>query len=175
MDVTAGAIYVLRNPLDVVLSMTHHYGIDLDQAIARMANEGALTSEGEEHVPEFHSSWSTHVKSWTANPSSQLYVVRYEDLLLKPRKYFKQVSAFLGLKPPRERLERSIRNSSFKALKAQEEKGGFKEKSRHAQSFFREGKTEQWQEKLSDAQIRQIISDHREQMERFNYVPKDYA
>ncbi|MBD3668281.1 MAG: sulfotransferase domain-containing protein, partial [Kangiella sp.] len=38
MDVTAGGIYVLRNPLDVVLSMTHHFGEDIDGAIARMAN-----------------------------------------------------------------------------------------------------------------------------------------
>lgn len=175
MGVTAGAIYVLRNPLDVVISMTHHFGSDVDEAIYRLSNEGALTAPGLDHVPEFHSSWSAHVKSWTANPSPQLYVVRYEDLLQKPRKYFKQVATFLGLKPPRERLERAIRNSSFKALKAQEQKSGFQEKSEFAESFFREGKAEQWREKLTDAQIRQIISDHREQMERFNYIPKDYA
>lgn len=174
MDVTAGGIYVLRNPLDVVLSMTHHFGEDIDGAIARMANEGALTAAGPEHVPEFHSSWSRHVESWTGRPNPQLLVVRYEDLTLKPRKFFKQVSTFLGLKPSKERLERAIRNSSFKALKRQEETKGFKEKSEFAQSFFREGKTEQWREKLSEDQIRRIVSDHREQMERFGYVPKGY-
>ncbi len=174
MDVTAGAIYVLRNPLDVVLSMTHHFGEDVDGAIKRLANPGALTAAGPDHVPEFHSSWSRHVESWTARPNPQLLVVRYEDLTVKPRKYFKQVSTFLGLKPKAERLERAIRNSSFKALKRQEETTGFKEKSEFAQSFFREGKTEQWREKLTDAQIKQIVSDHREQMERFNYVPEGY-
>jgi len=174
MDATAGAIYVLRNPLDVVLSMTHHFGEDIDGAIKRLANAGALTAAGADHVPEFHSSWSRHVESWTAQPNPQLLVVRYEDLTAKPRKYFKQVSTFLGLKPKAERLERSIRNSSFKALKRQEEATGFKEKSEFAQSFFREGKTEQWREKLTEAQIKQIVSDHREQMERFNYVPEGY-
>jgi len=73
-----------------------------------------------------------------------------------------------------ERLERSIRNSSFKALKRQEEQKGFKEKSEFAQSFFREGKSEQWREALTEDQIKQIISDHREQMGRFDYIPEGY-
>ena len=175
MDVTAGGIYVLRNPLDVVISMTHHFGLTIDEAIIRMGNEGAVTELGDTHVPEFHSSWSGHVKSWTATPNPRLYVVRYEDLLQKPQKYFKQVVSFLGLKPPRDRLERAIRNSSFKALKAQEEEIGFKEKSKYAQAFFREGRTEQWREKLTPEQIRAIIDRHHAQMERFGYIPKDYA
>src|ERR1700752_534070 len=31
-SVTAGAIYVVRNPLDVAVSMTHHFGLTLDEA-----------------------------------------------------------------------------------------------------------------------------------------------
>ncbi len=174
MDVTVGGIYVLRNPLDVVLSMTHHFGEDIDGAIHRLANDGALTAAGRDHVPEFHSSWSRHVESWTGRPNPQLHVVRYEDLTAKPQKHFKAIANFLGLKVKKERLDRAIRNSSFKALKAQEEKKGFKERSEFSNSFFREGKTEQWREKLTDTQIRQIISDHRTQMERFNYIPDGY-
>ena len=174
MDVTVGAIYVVRNPLDIVLSMTHHYGLTLEKAIERLGAGGASTEITKEHVPEVQSSWSTHVKSWTGEPNPQLLTVRYEDLLLKPRKHFKQVASFLGLKPPKERLERAIRNSSFKALKAQEQKTGFKERSEHAQSFFREGKAEQWRTDLTPDQIRQIIDRHREQMARFDYIPKDY-
>lgn len=175
MDVTAGGIYVVRNPLDVAISMTHHFGLGQDEAIARMADHGSITGLTESHVPEFHSSWSGHVASWTGHPNPQLLVLRYEDLLEKPKKHFKLVANFLGLQPKPERLERAIRNSSFKAMKAQEEKAGFKERSNFAKAFFREGKKDQWREKLTPDQIRQIISDHREQMERFGYVPKDYA
>jgi hypothetical protein len=101
-------------------------------------------------------------------------VVRYEDLLDKPRTHFKRVVKFLGLKPTPERLERAIKFSSFRVLKAQEEKGGFKERPAVSKAFFREGKSEQWRTKLTPEQVRQIISDHREQMERFGYIPKDY-
>ncbi len=175
MEVTAGGIYVVRNPLDVAISMTHHFGLDQDAAIERLANMGSSTGITAGHVPEFHSSWSQHVKSWTARENPQLLVLRYEDLLEKPKKHFKRVTQFLGLNPKTERLERAIRNSSFKAMKAQEEKTGFKERSEFAKAFFREGKKDQWREKLTPIQIERIIDDHREQMERFDYVPKDYV
>lgn len=175
MDVTAGGIYILRNPLDVALSLTHHFGLTIDAAIEMMADEEMVTGGNDGHVLEYLSSWSLHVSSWTQHPNPQLLAVRYEDLLAKPRKHFKQVARFLGLKPPAERLERAIRFSSFKALKAQEQKEGFREKSKSADAFFREGKAEQWREKLTDTQVRKIISDHRVQMERFGYIPKDYA
>lgn len=174
MDVTAGAIYILRNPLDVALSLTHHFGVTIDEAIDMLADQETMAGGNEKHVFEYLSSWSFHVQSWTQYPNPQLLVVRYEDLLTKPRKNFKQVANFLSLNPPAERLERAIRFSSFKTLKAQEEKTGFREKSNKAQSFFREGKAEQWREQLTEDQIRRIISDHREQMERFDYIPKEY-
>ena len=176
MDVTAGAIYIVRNPLDVVLSVRHHYSTDIDEAIRRMGTLGIGTKMGGGHVPEIHSSWSHNVASWTMEPSPQKLVLRYEDLLNEPQKYFKQTCNFLGLNPPQERLDRAIRFSSFKVLKEQEEKEGFKERPPNATAnFFREGRAEQWREELTPEQIKRIISDHREQMERFNYVPADYA
>jgi hypothetical protein len=32
----------------------------------------------------------------------------------------------------------------------------------------------QWREDLSEDQVKQIVSDHREQMERFGYLPQGY-
>ncbi|ABS62903.1 sulfotransferase [Parvibaculum lavamentivorans DS-1] len=174
MDVTAGAIYIVRNPLDVVLSMVPHFGIPLDQAIVSLANEGAQSDPSDAHVPEHYGSWSTNVRTWTRTPRPGLLVMRYEDMLDKPRKSFKTVASFLGLKPSSERLERAIKFSSFKVLKAQEEREGFKERPKVSKSFFREGKRDQWREKLTPDQVRRIIADHHEQMERFGYIPDDY-
>ena len=176
MDVTAGAIYILRNPLDVVLSVQNHFALSLDEAIERLSQVGVGTQTGDGHVPEVHSSWSHHVASWTAHPNPQMLVLRYEDLLEAPQVHFGRTAQFLGLTPPRERLDRAIRFSSFKVLKEQEEAGGFSERPNGSTAaFFREGRSEQWREKLSPDQVRRIISDHRTQMERFNYIPADYA
>jgi hypothetical protein len=77
----------------------------------------------------------------------------------------------MGLKVPRERLERAIERSSFKALRGQEDQKGFKEKSPHAQKFFREGRANQWRDVLTPAQVDKVVSKHKEQMQRFGYWP----
>lgn len=177
MQVTAGAIYILRNPLDVVLSMMHHFGLDIDSAIARLGHEGAVTDTTAQHIPEYHASWSTHVASWTLQEDSRLMVLRYEDLLERPRRQFRRVTDFLGLSPPptRERLDRAIRNSSFKMLQSQERQFDFKERSEHAKAFFRVGGKDQWRGVLKDEQVDRVIERHGEQMARFGYIPTRWA
>ena len=98
-------------------------------------------------------------------------MLRYEDLLARPRRCFRRVGDFLGLSPPRERLDRAIRNASFKTLQAQERRHGFKERSEHAEAFFRAGGRNQWRGKLTDEQVAQVVERHREQMRRFGYIP----
>ena len=94
---TAGAIYVLRNPLDVAVSYGVHFGLSLDDAVAAMnrphnqskANQPAF-------VYEFHGSWSENVESWTARDSKGIHVVRYEDLQTDPTTAFGGIIGFLG-------------------------------------------------------------------------------
>ena len=128
----------------------------------------------ENNVREFFSSWSMHVKSWTQQPNPQLLVLRYEDMLDLPFKTFGRTAKFLGLKPPRARLAKAIRFSSFKTLRSQEDTAGFKERSVSSRRFFRAGKKDQWKDKLTPEQVRAIVERHREQMSRFGYVPEGY-
>ena len=36
---TAGAIYILRNPLDVAVSYSAHFGVSLDELITALSND----------------------------------------------------------------------------------------------------------------------------------------
>lgn len=169
--VTAGAIYIVRNPLDVTVSAADHFGLSIDAAIDFMAKEGATTGNDSRNVPEVLGSWSMHVRSWTQQPHPGLLVLRYEDMLARPRAAFAQVTDFLRLPRDKARLDKAIRFSSFKELSTQEETGGFNERSVNSKSFFRAGKRDQWRDALTPAQIERITSLHREQMTRFSYVP----
>lgn len=100
--------------------------------------------------------------------------MRYEDLYEHPEDFFGKMSGFLGLNPDEARLARAVKNASFEVLSAQEKERGFKEKPEHARAFFRGGRPGQWREELSEDQVRQIVSDHRTQMERFGYVPEGF-
>lgn len=171
MDLTAGAIYIIRNPLDVCISLADHYGCSIDESIEIMATTTGGTPTRDHLVFEYHRDWATHVFSWTNQPGPWLHVVRYEDMLKKPLVSFSRIARFLGLNPERSRLERAIQASSFDSLRAQEDQKGFRERSLKADKFFRVGKSGQWRTALSKAQINRVVEVHKEQMARFGYWP----
>lgn len=172
--VTAGAIYVVRNPLDVAISMSHHFAIDPDAAIDYLCDERAATANNELFVTEFLGSWSQHVRSWADMEGPRILVVRYEDLLEKPKKWFGKVARLVGLDADRSRVERAIQHSDFRLLASMEQRDGFVEVPIKGKRFFRAGRNNQWREALTRVQVDRIIACHREQMQRFGYVPAGY-
>lgn len=174
MDVTAGAICIVRNPLDVAISMTHHFGIGLDEAIERLGNEQVATANDAQFVTQILGSWSLHVESWTGTGHERFLVLRYEDMLEKPTKAFVKVAKFAGMGSDRARVERAIRHSQFSSLAGMEKTHGFVEASDKGTRFFRKGLINEWREALSREQVQRVVADHREQMRRFGYVPSGY-
>ncbi len=171
LEVTAGAIYIVRNPLDVAISFSHHNGRSIDEIIDFMNAKSAQTVGTDVNAYEHYGPWSEHVTSWTASPGPTLHVMRYEDMLANPWKSFSGLVKFLGLAAPRPRIEKAMRLSSFRVLKEQEQRGGFRERPARMEAFFREGKAGQWRKILTPAQVSAIVTAHREQMTRFGYVP----
>lgn len=169
--VTSGAIYIVRNPLDVAISLSYHINKTIDHAIMMMGSPDVESAVNEKRVHEVWGSWSQHVMSWTRKPHHAIYVMRYEDMLSEPEKTFGKLADHLLLGPTRAQLRQAIERSSFANLKSQEEKEGFKEKPEHAERFFREGRAGQWKEVLTPAQIDRIVKNHGEQMKRFGYLP----
>ncbi len=170
-EVTSGAIYIVRNPLDVAISLSHHLGMTIDEAIATMGTRDVTTPTNDTRVYEIWGTWSQHVESWTRKPHHAIYVMRYEDMLSDPQKAFGGLARHLLLDATPSQLDLAIERSSFAKLRDQEEKTGFMEKSYKAERFFREGRAGQWKEVLSSAQVRRLVADHGEQMARFGYLP----
>jgi hypothetical protein len=172
--VTAGALYVVRNPLDIAISYAHHAGAPIDEVIERMSQTDSETNGSDDAVYEVQGSWSQHVWSWTRNANRALHVVRYEDMLADPTGALAAIARHLLLNPNRRQLMKAINGASFARLQAQEKQNGFRERPPSAdQSFFREGRAQQWKTVLTPAQVDRIVRDHGEQMQRFGYLPLD--
>lgn len=167
---TAGAIYVVRNPIDVAVSSSKHFGVKAEDMVRHMADPEMRTADNDRHVMDYIGSWSQHVASWTLPPHPKVHVVRYEDLYADPERSFGDIVKFLGLQPPPGRVERCIKYSSFDALADQERRAGFRERSSNAPAFFRHGQPGEGRETLSPELIASIIAAHRPQMERFGYA-----
>lgn len=169
--VTAGAIYIVRNPLDVAISLAHHIGRPVEEAIAIMGAKDTELDVTELQVHEVIGSWSQHVASWTRKPHQAIYIMRYEDMLAAPESAFGALARHLLLAPTAAQLADAIDRSSFEELQAQEERDGFRERPKQAQRFFREGRAGQWKEILTPEQVARIVKDHGEQMAKFGYLP----
>ena len=171
MGVTAGAVYIVRNPLDVVISYAHHFSTELDEAIRLMGLQGAETDHGESAAYEVYGSWSENVMSWTHKPHKSILLLCYEDMLARPRETFRKLADHLLIVATDAQIDMAIQRSDFKIAQAQEKEKGFRERPTQSKAFFREGRADQWREALTAPQIARLIADHREQMLRFSYVP----
>jgi hypothetical protein len=174
-DVTHSAIYILRNPLDVAVSTTGHYALDPQRAAKRISKKlvfaNALPGLPAQ-LPQVLHTWSEHVLSWVDQASRYfpVHVVRYEDMHAQPAAAFGQVIAAFDKAVDSRRLHKAIRFSRFEELRAQEEAEGFKERSRVADRFFRQGQVGGYRDVLKTAQIKAIITDHQAVMRRFGYL-----
>ncbi len=110
--VTSGAVYIVRNPLDVAISLSHHMDKAIDETIAIMGSL-AETPVNEKRVHEVWDSWSNHVLSWTGKPHRAIHVMRYEDMLISPEKTFGSLAQHLILGATAEQVRTAIDWSSF--------------------------------------------------------------
>ena len=168
---TAGAVYVVRNPLDVAVSFAHHYQISYDRAVESLSDEGYCLPPANGLLPQYLTSWSKHVLSWTEAPGLTRHVMRYEDMLARPLKVLGELTEFLGLPKDIPRLKRAVRFSSFEELSSQERKDRFVESRPDGKTaFFRQGKAGAWREVLTEAQAERLVEHHRATMAAMGYL-----
>lgn len=169
-DATSAAIYVVRDPRDVAVSYSHHFGIGIDAAIDIMASPDAATGGTRTRVFGWPSSWSLHVQGWAGQKHARIHVMRYEDLHADTASTFAAAIRFFGLPVPQDRLERAVAHSRFEVAKEQEMRHGFVEHPQIRGAFFREGRAGGWSDVLSAAQAARITRDHGAQMAMHGYV-----
>jgi hypothetical protein len=174
---TLGALYILRNPLDVALSYASHNHCSIDDAIMMMEDPGATLSTGKRRLHrqlrQIMGSWSDHVASWVDVPPFPIMTLRYEDMIANPLDSFASAMRFLGQPGDPEQLKRAISFSAFETLAGQEGENGFREKPVKAVRFFRKGKSGDWRDSLNLEQIARIIAGHGPMMQRFGYLDPD--
>lgn len=169
-EFTAGAIYIVRNPLDVVISAANHFGVDVEAMARHMADPNFCTAASNLHVKDYIGAWSDNVASWTIPAHPKIHIVRYEDLCAAPETEFARIVSFLGLRPTPERFSRAVRFSQFSSMAEQERSSGFKERPSRSAAFFRRGQPGEGRETLAPSLIDEILSTHRAQMARFGYA-----
>ena len=177
-EITLGALYVLRHPLDVVVSDAFYSNLEIPQSIAYLNDpQTTLGGRHQRQLRQVLFSWSRHVRSWTSAPFPVL-AVRYEDLLADAPGQLGRMVRFLRLEGADDegRLRRAAAFSSFARLREAEDREGFSE-GWHGlvHPFFRCGKSGGWRQHLSAEQVNEVVRIHGETMAAFGYDPSQLA
>ncbi len=96
---TLGALYILRNPLDVAPSAANHWHCNLEQAVENLCNPKMALCRTRKALPpqvrQRMGTWADHVLSWVDAPHLKVEVIRYEDMLQSPLETFTRAVRFL--------------------------------------------------------------------------------
>lgn len=166
-----GALYLVRDPRDVAVSLAFHQSQSMDEAVEFLSAPTASLRATERQFRQHLGDWSSHVLGWIDQTDMPVHVVRYEDLHADTVEVFCRALDFLGISFHREDAERAVRHSDFSELKRQESTSGFFERVRGQEAFFRDGKVGGWRSYLSEEQARRIETDHAAVMARLGYEP----
>ena len=165
-DITAAAIYIVRNPFDVVPSYARHSGSSVEKAV-----EAILDASRFSHTPrgliEVIGRWDHHVASWTESEGLAMHIARYEDLRDNPKVGFGKVFDFLKVKPDPKQFSNALKLTRLEALKKQEQKTGFIERPKEMSAFFHSGKVGGWRQSLTDEQVAKIHNEFEPTLRKF--------
>ncbi len=182
---TLGCIYIVRDPRNVIDSMSRHFQIDHDKALSVMQDEKNFTYDFKKTDDysdyQFISSWEKNYQSWKNNRLIPIKFLKYEDLLKETFFVFKEVVEFIdklinnkkGFN--REKAKNAVKSTSFENLKKIEENQGFSEsiiarKDKKKIPFFHLGPKNEWHKNFDSKFIEKINDIFQKNLNELNYL-----
>lgn len=168
-------IYVVRNPLDIAVSLANHLGVSVSRAVNNICDPHftLINHNYRQQVPQPLLTWGRHVESWLDHQDLPIHVIRYEDMHTDSYKIFSEIATFLDINHEAPDIVRAIKNSSFEVLQRQESMEPFYERPPTSKAFFRNGRIGEWRDVLTNAEVGQIVAVNHSVMERFGYLDSD--
>ena len=180
-----GAIYIVRDPRDVVKSFSNHNQTSIDESINHM-NEfniggGIKNSKDRKEETITHiGSWSSHYASWKEFDKVDRYLlIKYEDLVEETEKTFLKVLTFIckitkkKLDLDKNKLKNVLNTTTFSNLQNLEKKNGFGEANNlngKKITFFKYGAKNNFKNFLTSKNIKTLEDSFKEEMEELEYL-----
>ena len=176
---TAGCIYVVRDPRDVVVSASKYYDLSHDKTKNNMFNEKMDLMNDMKGSPfnTFLGSWPNHYNSWTKNCKNVL-LIKYENLIENKENEIRRIISFLNkfvkISFDEKKIINCIESSSFQNMKIMDQNGLFPENSKDFKGnkipFFTSGKKGNWRGVLEEKIVSQIEKRFQKEMLELSYI-----
>ena len=180
---TLGAIYIVRDPRNVISSMSNHYSFSLEESFEKLMDKDASLNEksvnGDCSNFTFLGSWADHYKAWRDTNEFNVLFIKYEELQNNKYEIFEKIINFINhlkkdhIKFDKVKFENSIKSTNFVNLKNKELNEKFDEsvlsKDGKKIRFFNLGFKNKWQNFLSKDMINNINKNLKKELLELNY------
>ena len=178
MNNSKGAIYIVRDPRNVVSSLAYHNQINMNEATKLIVGNNWLVKD--KKIPDtFVGSWKFHYNSWK-NFGKKALIIKYEDLLEDKKKTVMKILKFLeNLKIKilidDKKLDKTIDTTEFQQMKKLERMVGFDEsildkETGKKKPFFNLGPNNKWDKILGEKNIEIIEKEFYIEMKELGYL-----
>ena len=154
---TIGAIYITRDPRNILTSLSNHYEINNIEAFNFLTNKRKIIfpsnvnnySKNKEMDFNFLGDWSGHYLSWKNIQFCSIKIVKYEDMINNTKKTFLSILDYLSkimkVQYDKDKIDKCIKSTDFEKLSSLEVTDGFNEsalstKTKKKIKFFNLGK-----------------------------------
>ena len=180
---TLGAIYIVRDPRNVISSILYHFNLsNTEEALNFIQREDTFIGNVKNKVNyPLHTligSWKTNYNSWKFSGKNFL-LVKYEDLILNPNTEFRKIANYItnttNIKFSEEQIKKGIDESSFENLQKLEDKNGFIEsikdpEKKRKKKFFNLGPRNDWKKSLDKKFVDEIENSFKDEMKELGYI-----
>ena len=175
---TKGAIYIVRDPRDVLVSNSYYFGLDYEKTYQRLSSSDifeyqSLSQTGERFKKSLMGSWADNYNSWKNYKQSPILIIKYEEMILNGYNTFLKIIKYLnkidGLEIDEEKLKNSFEQTEFKKLRKIEDQLGFEDQAKKG-FFFRKGKIGTWKDEVPNEIIKKIEKIFYKEMVELNYL-----
>jgi len=179
---TLAVIYIVRDPRNLVKSISHHFDFTLDKACEfllspEIIGNGKSWEEKKDGMYNLLGKWNDHYRSWTVN-KDHLLLIKYEDLLKDANTQMDRIIDFLKryikFNTNTNKNKNILETTSFKNLQDLERKGKFIEnafsKDMKKINFFHLGPKNKWEDDLNENIKKKIENNFRKEMQELGYL-----
>ena len=188
-ETTLGAVYIVRDPRNVLTSLKNHYSFDDDKALEMITDKSrSLMSNNGSHASlNFISSWAENYISWFKDGRFRRLFIKYEDLIANKYETFRDIIVFTNTLMNKVegvnklKLQKAIESTNFNDLKKKEisetfdgSQSSFKSwrkfHSENKNLFFNLGPENNWKKILKTKISNKIEISFEKEMKKLGYL-----
>ena len=182
-DNTLATIYIVRDPRNLVSSISNHFDFSLEYSKNFILSQRflggnkALNNLDKKNIPTILGSWKEHYKFWK-NKNDNYLLIKYEDLISQPKIELERIISFLkkyiSIQTDEKKNQKILDSTSFDKLKNLETSGIFNENAFRAPAqkipFFHLGPKNKWQQLIDRNITKELEVNLENEMKELGYL-----